>query len=111
MSQNMLTDFPKVHCPFIRQTFNVDKEDFKRCGNKLQLREPKAYLVVNKINPGYEWVFEDPETIAVEKLDGSNVKILTEKGRLMAVQNRLNIIDPFRSSKEKPSSSKGSFKQ
>lgn len=90
-----LSDFPKLQCPFIRQTFPVNVDDWKRKGSQFQLREPLAYLVVNRINPGYEWVFEDSETIAVEKLDGTNVKILTENGRLMAVQNRLNVIDPL----------------
>ena len=53
------------------------------------------YLVVNKINPGYEWVFEDPVTIAVEKLNGTNIKLKTEKGRLVALQNRKNVLDPL----------------
>lgn len=92
---NTLSDFPKVQCPFIRQTFKVTLDDWKKHGSKLQLREPEAYLVVNRVNPGFEWVFDDPETIAVEKLDGTNVKILTENGRLIAVQNRLNVIDPL----------------
>jgi len=93
--QNTLSDFPKLHCPFIRQTFKVNYDDWKMHGSEFQLREPEAYLVVNRVNPGYEWVFDDPETIAVEKLDGTNVKILTENGRLLAVQNRLNVIDPL----------------
>lgn len=88
-----LTDFPKLYCPFIRQTFVVNKEQWKQFGAKLKLRTPEAYLVVDRVNPGYEWVFEDPDTFAVEKLDGTNVKIKVEKGRLVAVQNRLNIID------------------
>jgi len=90
-----MTDFPKLHCPFIRQTFKVSHESFKKFGNKYMLRAPEVYLVVDRINPGYEWVFEDPDTFAVEKLDGSNVKILTEKGRLIGLQNRKNIIDPL----------------
>ena len=61
----------------------------------MQLRLPEVYLAVNRINPGYEWVFDDPATIAVEKLDGTNVKIRTENRRLTAVQNRLNVIDPL----------------
>jgi len=93
--QNEMSDFPKLHCPFIRQTFKINKDDFNRIGNKLQLREPKVYLVVNQVNPGYEWVFEDPDTIAVEKLDGTNIKINTCSGRLIAFQNRKNIIDPL----------------
>ncbi len=92
---SLLTDFPKVYCPFIRQTFKVNAEQWKEHGSKVNLRTPEVYLVVNKINPGFEWVFEDKETIAVEKLDGTNVKILTEKGRLVAVQNRLNVLDPL----------------
>lgn len=91
----MLTDFPKLHCPFIRKEFPVNKEQWKKHGRKLQLREPKAYLVVDEVNPGYEWVFDDPDTFAVEKLDGTNVKLKTENGRLVELQNRKNIIDPL----------------
>lgn len=90
-----MSDFPKLHCPFIRQTFPVAKEQFKQHGNRLQLRLPEVYLVVNQINPGFEWVFDDPDTFAVEKLHGTNVKIRTLSGRLLAVQNRLNVIDPL----------------
>ncbi|MBI1883100.1 MAG: hypothetical protein HYS08_02710 [Chlamydiae bacterium] len=91
----MLTDFPKIQCPFIRQTFKVDQEQWKKHGSSLKLRTPEVYLVVNRVNPDYEWVFEDPETIAVEKLDGTNVKLFTQKGRLIALQNRKNPIDPL----------------
>ncbi len=101
MEQTPLSDFPKLQCPFIRQTFKVDRSQWERHGSRLQLREPKVYLAVNRVNPGYEWVFDDPDTIAVEKLDGTNVKILTEKGRLVAVQNRLNVIDPLQVMKGK----------
>ncbi len=95
MTTDVLTDFPKLYCPFLRQTFEVDREEWKKHGSELKLRVPEVYLVVNRMNPGYEWVFDDEDTIAVEKLDGTNVKILTEKGRLMAVQNRKNVIDPL----------------
>jgi hypothetical protein len=90
-----MSDFPKIKCPFIRQTFRVDKDAWKKHGSQLGLRKPEAYLVVNKINPGYEWVFDDPNTFAVEKLNGTNVKINMEKGRLIGLQNRLNVIDPL----------------
>ena len=90
-----LTDFPKIHSPFIRQTFRVNPEQWKKEGSKLGLRLPEVYLVTKRITPGYEWVFEDPDTIAVEKLNGTNVKILMEKGRLAALQNRKNVIDPL----------------
>lgn len=93
--QELLTDFPKIRCPFIRQTFKIDPEHFKKLRGQLGLREPEVYLVVDRVNPGYEWVFDDPETIAVEKLNGTNIKIKTENGRLVALQNRLNVIDPL----------------
>ncbi|MDO8519568.1 MAG: hypothetical protein Q7T11_05335, partial [Deltaproteobacteria bacterium] len=91
----ILSDFPKIQCPFIRQTFPVNPEDWKKKGPPMGLRGPEVYLAVEQIQPGFEWVFEDPDTIAVEKLNGSNVKIFTEKGRLVAMQNRKNVIDPL----------------
>ena len=90
-----LTDFPKLSCPFIRQTFAVNREHFKKHGSKYGLRKPEVYLVVERVNPGYEWVFEDPDTFAVEKLNGTNIKLKTEKGRLVALQNRKNVLDPL----------------
>ena len=92
---DLLSDFPKIECPFVRKTFPVNKDHFKQHGRKLQLRNPEVYLVTDEINPGYEWVLDDPETIAVEKLDGTNVKLKTEDGRLMALQNRKNVFDPL----------------
>lgn len=91
----ILTDFPKIECPFVRKTFGINTEDFKKHGSKLKLREPEVYLVTPEVNPGYEWVFDDPDTIAVEKLDGTNVKLKTENGRLVALQNRKNVLDPL----------------
>lgn len=92
---DLLTDFPKVQCPYVRRLFKVDQEQWKIHGSKLKLKHPRAYLVTKQVNPGFEWVFDDPDTVAVEKLDGTNIKILTEAGRLMKVQNRLNPIDPL----------------
>jgi len=91
----MLTDFPKLHCPFIRKTFSIHVDDFKAYRNLYNLRQPNVYLAVNEVNPDYEWVFEDKDTFAVEKLDGSNVKLRTEMGRLVELQNRKNVIDPL----------------
>jgi hypothetical protein len=91
----ILTDFPKLHCPFIRQTFPINKEHFTRQGSALGLRAPEVYLAVERVNPGYEWVFEDPDTFAVEKLNGMNVKLKTDHGRLVALQNRKNVLDPL----------------
>lgn len=89
----LMTDFPKLYCPYIRKIYAVNKDDFKKYGNELQLRKPHVYLVTNEVNPGYEWVFDDENTIAVEKLNGTNVKIKTENGLLMAIQNRKNPIN------------------
>ena len=97
----MLSDFPKLQCPFMRYDFDINKDDFKKYGNQLQLREPKVYLVQNEIKPGYEWVFEDKDTFAVEKLDGTNVKINMSEGRILGLQNRLNQIDPLQLMKGK----------
>lgn len=90
-----LSDFPKVECPFVRKRYAVNKDDFKKHGRRLQLRLPEVYLVTPEVTPGYEWVFEDADTFAVEKLDGTNVKMQTENGRLVALQNRKNVIDPL----------------
>jgi hypothetical protein len=60
----VLSNFPKLHCPFIRQTFKVNRKQWEKHGSKLGLRTPEAYLVVDRVNPGYEWVFDDPDTIA-----------------------------------------------
>ncbi|MFH1504784.1 MAG: hypothetical protein ABIH08_05315 [Candidatus Omnitrophota bacterium] len=91
----IMSDFPKLQCPFIRQTFKVNSGQFKESRAQFNLRSPEVYLAVDRINPGYEWVFEDEATIAVEKLNGTNIKIKTEAGRLTAVQNRKNVIDPL----------------
>lgn len=89
----MIPNFPKLECPFVRKSYKVDIEDFKKYGRELQLREPKVYLVTPEVNPGYEWVFDDPDTFAVEKLNGTNIQLVTEKGRLVHAQNRLNELD------------------
>lgn len=92
---NIMNDFPKLHCPFIRQTFLVNPDQFKKSGNQLGLKYAEVYLAIDRVNPGYEWVFDDPNTIAVEKLNGTNVKLKMEGGRLVALQNRKNVIDPL----------------
>ena len=100
INQPKLTDFPKLYCPFIRQTFKVNVEQWKKHGSRLQLREPLAYLVVNRINPGYEWVFEDPETIAVEKecycnavISSSRIREEVEHGSITKVNEML--MEPY----------------
>ena len=90
-----LSNFPKIYCPFRRKIFKINEDDWKKHGKELELRTPEVYLAVDEVNPGYEWVFEDEDTICTEKLNGCNVKLLTIKGRLEAVQNRKNMIDPL----------------
>ncbi|HUX80370.1 MAG TPA: RNA ligase family protein [Alphaproteobacteria bacterium] len=105
-----LSNFPKIECPFIRKNFEVNKDDWKKYGKELQMREPSVYLVINEINPGYEWVFEDKDVIASEKLDGTNVKLKTENGRLISLMNRKNVIDPLQIIKGKTFIIEGVFR-
>jgi len=104
-----LTDFPKIECPFVREKFIVNIDDCKKHGKQLQLRTPEVYLVTPEINPAYKWVFED-DTIAVEKLNGTNVKLLTENGRLTSLYNRKNPIDPLQILKGKTFIIEGVFR-
>jgi hypothetical protein len=68
-------DMPKLQSPFVR----VEDGDEK--------------LVVPIIAPGLEWVFE-PDVIATEKLDGENVSVLIEAGKITRIFNRANEV-PF----------------
>lgn len=69
-------DMPKLKSPFIREW---------RDG---------LYVVTPKIEPGYEWVFTDPDVDAVEKLDGTNVSIVMNTGKVVGLWNRKNP-EPF----------------
>jgi hypothetical protein len=91
----MMSDFPKLECPYVRKNYPVNAEQWLKHGNKLQLREPQAYLVTDEVTPGFEWVFEDDDTVAVEKLDGTNVKIMVRDKKVVSIQNRLNKVDLF----------------
>lgn len=53
--------FPKVHSPFKREE-NEDDE----------------YVVYDEVNDGYDWVFENDDVVAVEKLDGTNCAVRIE---------------------------------
>lgn len=63
-----MENFPKLHSPF--------------------LRVGSRYLVSPEIDAEYQWVFDDPEVICVEKLDGTNVGIHIEDGKLLELYNR-----------------------
>ena len=88
-----LKDFPKLHCPFIRKTYEVDFRDWKKYGSLLGLRAPEVYLVTPEINPECSWVFENDDVYAVEKLHGTNLLIEVKDSRLVYMQNRLNEVD------------------
>lgn len=90
----MLPNFPKVHCPFERVEFKIDKDDWKEHGADYQLRTPKVYLVMPNTNPEHdmEWVFEK-DTYAVEKMHGTNVAVEIKDQHIASIQNRLNPID------------------
>ena len=104
-----LDNFPKIECPFVRKKYKVNREHWKKHGKKFQLRNPEVYLVTPEVTPEYEWVFED-DTMAVEKLDGTNVKLLTENGRLTSLYNRKNPIDPLQIIKGKTFIIEGIFR-
>lgn len=67
-----MNDMQKIESPFVRQEINGE------------------YVVTPEIAEGYEWVFEDPSVMAVEKLDGTNVSVVMEEGKLISLLNRLN---------------------
>jgi len=70
-----IKDMPKLYSPFERE-----KVDGK-------------YVCIPKIREGFEWVFK-PDTLAVDKLDGTNVSILVRDGQVIRMFNRTNQI-PF----------------
>jgi len=88
-----MTDFPKIQCPFVRKLFNFrgDPKDYAKY--HIRPGQKTVYLVTNEINGDYGWVFDDPDTIATEKLDGTNVKVKIEGNRIAEVKNRVNTID------------------
>jgi hypothetical protein len=72
----MIKDMPKLESPFEREDIN----------NK--------YVCVPKLKDEYRWVFTD-ESIAVDKLDGTNVSIYFENGKINKIFNRMNEIEIF----------------
>ena len=91
--ETKLSDYPKLHCPFVRKKYPISKEHFKKYGKKLGLRKPNVYLATNEIDPHYAWVFEDLDTFATEKLDGTSCKVHLTDGKIDIFQNRANVID------------------
>ncbi len=71
-----INDMPKLQSPFVR----IMKDD--------------NYILTDEIAEGYEWVFEDEDVMAIEKLHGTNVSIIIEEGTVTQVYNRTERI-PF----------------
>ena len=74
-----ILDFPKIESPFKRV---LDKD--------------KDYVVIDDVNLDYDWVFLGGEdtVLATEKLDGTDVSIVIENGKITRIFNRTNEI-PF----------------
>lgn len=74
-----ISDMIKIESPFIRI-----------------LDEDNEYIVTSDINPGFEWVFTggEDEVLCTEKLDGTDVSIVIENGKITRIFNRTNEI-PF----------------
>ena len=72
-----IIDMPKIHSPFVRKEING------------------AYIVTPEIDPEYKWVFEETPVFAVDKLDGTNVCIVIENGKMAHFLNRTTEKFPF----------------
>lgn len=78
-----INDFPKILSPFKRKI--NDKGD---------------YVVYDEVEDGMDWVFNDLDTVAEEKLDGTNVSIVIENGIITSIWNRTARIPFFCKGKE-----------
>jgi hypothetical protein len=76
-----ISDMPKLECPFVRKEID---------GN---------YIVVDEVNPGYEWVWGE-SVMAIEKLHGTNVSILIQDGVIVSCWNRTERIPFFNKGKK-----------
>jgi len=77
-----IKDMPKLESPFVRKEIN---------GN---------YIVTDEIAEGYEWVFEDEDVMAIEKLHGTNVSIVIQDGVIVACYNRTERLPFFNKGKK-----------
>ena len=76
MKTIMAENMPKLESPFVRKMIDG------------------SFVVTPQITEGYEWVFEDNNVIAVEKLHGTNVSIIIQEGAVTSLWNRTERI-PF----------------
>jgi hypothetical protein len=79
-----IQDMPKIESPFVREMINGD------------------YVVTPKITEGCKWVFEgrEDEVLCTEKLDGTDVSIIIEKGKITRIFNRTEEIPFFNKAKK-----------
>jgi len=78
-----IRDMPKLKSPFVRV-----------------LNEKNEYVATDKIEEGYEWVFEDESVMAIEKLHGTNVSILIQDGIITGIWNRTERVPFFNKTKQ-----------
>lgn len=74
----IIKDMPKLESVFFRKEIGED------------------FIVTDEINPECKWVFEgtEEEVLCTEKLDGTDVSIVIENGKITRIFNRTNEI-PF----------------
>lgn len=63
----IVKDMPKLYSPFVKDENNN---------------------VTDQIAEGYEWVFQDENVLAVEKIDGTNVSIIMQGKQIIGLYNR-----------------------
>jgi hypothetical protein len=76
-----MKDMPKLESPFVRKEIDG------------------GYVVTPEIAEGYDWVFNDENVIATEKLDGTNVSIIIENGTITSIWNRTERLPFFNKGK------------
>jgi len=77
-----ISDMPKLESPFVRKEIDG------------------SYVVTPEVALGYEWVFEDPEVKAIEKLHGTNVSIYIQDGTITGMWNRTERVPFFNKGKQ-----------
>lgn len=77
-----ILDMPKIESPFIRKVIDG------------------FYVVTPEITEDYNWVFDDPSVMAIEKLDGTNVSIVVQDGDIKQIFNRTQRIPFFNKGKK-----------
>ena len=78
-----IIDMPKLKSPFVRE-----------------VNSKGEYVVTDKIEEGFDWVFTDDKVMAIEKLYGTNVSILIQDGVIVGVWNRTERVPFFNKGKK-----------